>query len=104
MDKVKKCRLDKRTVRWMEIWPNGQKQRVVVNNAKSSGRLITTGVFQGWILGPILFNIMTNDETECTFSKFSDATKLGGVPDTAHSFAAIQRSLGKLGKLLTGTS
>ena len=36
IEKVEKCRLGKWTVRQMENWPNGQTQKVVVNDTKSS--------------------------------------------------------------------
>lgn len=45
IDKVKKYRLDKWTVRQMENWSNSQTQKIVVNNAESSWRPITIGVF-----------------------------------------------------------
>lgn len=57
--------------------------------------LANGGVLQGWIMGPMLFNIVMNDGTECTLSKFSDGTKLEGVTDPAHGFAAIERDLKK---------
>ena len=71
----------KATFFWISSFLAGRSQRVKINSSLSSSCQVTSGVCQGSVLGPLLFNIFINDVTDSldpstTAKLFADDVKL----------------------------
>jgi len=65
----------------IEKWLTGRQQRVVINGQQSGWTDVSSGVPQGSVLGPTLFNIFINDlddDVKSDMLKFADDVKLTG--------------------------
>ncbi|CAM5096139.1 unnamed protein product [Natator depressus] len=85
--------------RWIRNWLKGRLQWVLLKGELSGWREVTSGVPQGSVLGPILFNLFITDlgtKSGSVLIKFADDTKLGGIANLLKDGDIIQDDLDDL--------
>uniref|UniRef100_K7EZJ1 Reverse transcriptase domain-containing protein n=1 Tax=Pelodiscus sinensis TaxID=13735 RepID=K7EZJ1_PELSI len=96
INKLGKYNLDGATIRWVHNWLANHSQRVVINGSQSCWKGRTSGILQGSVMGPVLFNIFINSlgiGIESTLIKVADDPKLGGVVTALEGRVVIQNDL-----------
>ena len=81
---------------WISNFLTGRKQRVMINGVHSDWAMVTSGIPQGSVLGPILFTIFINDLPISLMSHvkiFADDTKIYNSVDNC---TLLQDDLDKL--------
>ncbi|CAM5148917.1 unnamed protein product [Eretmochelys imbricata] len=92
-------RIRRKILSWIENWLKDREQRVGINSKFSEWRGVTSGVPQGSVLGPILFNLFINDlekGVNSEVAKFADDTKLLKIVKTKADCEEVQKDLTKL--------
>jgi len=65
--------------KWISLWLNDRKNRVIIRGSYSNWKEVISGVPQGYVLGPILFLIVISNIDEGLFShilKYADDTMI----------------------------
>ncbi|CAM4695718.1 unnamed protein product [Lepidochelys kempii] len=97
--KLEKMGINMKIERWIRNWLKGRLQRVILKGELSAWREVTSGVPQGLVLGPILFNPFITDlgtKSGSVLIKFVDDTKLGGIANLERDRDIIQEDLDDL--------
>ncbi|CAM5171235.1 unnamed protein product [Eretmochelys imbricata] len=96
LDKLEKMGVNMKIERWIRNWLKGRLQRVTMKGELSCWKEVTSGVPQGSVLGPILFNLFITDlgtKSGNVLIKFADDTKLGGIANAEKDRDIIQEDL-----------
>ncbi|CAM5079432.1 unnamed protein product [Natator depressus] len=97
--KLEKMGINMKIERWIRNWLKGRLQGVLLKGELSGWREVTSGVPQGSVLGPILFNLFITDlgtKSGSVLINFADDTKLGGIANLEKDRDIIQEDLDDL--------
>ncbi|CAM4501029.1 unnamed protein product [Lepidochelys kempii] len=97
--KLEKMGINMKSERWIRNWLKRRLQWVLLKGELSGWREVTSGVPQGSVLGPILFNLFITDfgaKSGSVLIKFADDTKLGGIANLEKDRDILQEDLDDL--------
>ncbi|CAM4622379.1 unnamed protein product [Lepidochelys kempii] len=104
LSKVRCYGIRGKVLSWIDNRLKGRKQRVGINGQFSERREVNSGVPQGSVLGPVLFNILINDlekGVNSEVAKYVDDTKLLKIVMSQAGCEELQRDRTKLGDWAT---
>src|SRR5215813_3014492 len=99
LQKLNEIKIPKYICKWIEHWLIGRSQCVVYKGKYSLSCEVKSGVPQGSVLGPMLFNIYINDIYVNIGSKlllFADDIKIGRSIKNSNDYRILQEDLNKL--------
>jgi hypothetical protein len=101
LEKLRAVGVSGNLLRWIEIWLEDRKQRVVLNGEASCWKSVRSGVPQGSVLSPILFLIFIRDidnvaARNTVMKKFAVDTKAGRAVGGQADVDEMQRTLDRL--------
>jgi len=98
ISKLERYELEEWIIEWIRNWLGSCSKRIVISGSMSRWKLLTSGIHQRFILGPVLFRICISDldsGVEYTLSKLADDIELNGGYNGRN---ATQRDQDKLEK------
>ena len=99
--KVKSFGIEGNVADWINDFITGRRQRVCINNTKSSWVNVTSGVPQGSVLGPLLFVLFINDlpgAIDCLSMLYADDTKIYQAVNNSKDAEIFQENIRLLWK------
>ena len=105
LHKLRKIGFGGEVLSWLQSFLTGRQQSVIVGNSRSTPQPVVSGIPQGTILGPLLFNIYIDELSQkVSFSSvklFADDTKIYRKVENSDDCSLLQEDLNRLGSFFS---